>query len=322
MDRKPVKKKTSIVDKRIKDLATLLKGDGVLTGDNIATTEFISSGILSIDYVLGSCGVPRGRIIELFGTPSSGKTTLVLQLIRNFQKEGLICAFIDVENALSDKWASMLGVDLKNILYAEPKNGEETFEIIKKLVKGGADLIVVDSVAAIIPKDELEQEAGKKNIATQARLMSQELKKLNSRLVKTNTTVIFLNQTRSKVGIMFGNPEDTPGGVSLKFYSSVRLRMSVKCKLKKANGDIVGVTSKVNCVKSKVFIPFKSAVMDIYYTKGINKESGIWELALEGEVIKKTSKLGTYKFGEIRFKKKEFTDIILNNKEFRKELFG
>jgi len=306
---------------KIKELARTLSKSNVSLGSNADEIKFISSDILTVDYVMGGKGVPRGRIIEIFGTPSSGKTTLVLQLIKNFQKNGLTCAFIDAERAFSADWAKMLGVNLENLLLCEPDSAEDTFDLIHKLIENDVDLIVVDSVAALVPEDELGVPAANKSIGLQARILSKELRKLNTKASKSKTTIIFLNQTRTKIGIMFGNPEDTPGGNALKFYASVRLRLSTKGRIKSnKTKDVIGVTSTISCAKSKVFIPFRNATVDIFYTKGISRDSGLLELAVSNGIISKV-KPGIYKHDGTEFTKKDFKEKFLDNSTFRLSLF-
>src|SRR5437016_67458 len=250
--------------------------------------EVIPTGALAVDLALGVGGIPRGRIIEIFGPESSGKTTLMLHVIANAQKSGGLAAFIDAEHALDPAYAKRLGVNLDDMLVSQPDSGEEALSICETLARSNAlDVIVVDSVAALVPKAELEGEMGMATMGMQARLMSQALRKLTAILAKAKTTCVFTNQMREKVGVMFGNPETTPGGKALKFYASVRIDIRRKDTLKDAAGNAIGNHVKVKIVKNKVAPPFAEAEFDIIYNHGINKEGSILDVAVESGVVDK-----------------------------------
>jgi recombination protein RecA len=250
--------------------------------------EVIPTGALAVDLALGVGGVPRGRVIEIFGPESSGKTTLMLHVIANAQKMGGLAAFIDAEHALDPGYAKRLGVNLADLLVSQPDSGEEALTICETLARSNAlDVIVVDSVAALVPKAELEGEMGMATMGMQARLMSQALRKLTAILAKAKTTCVFTNQLREKVGVMFGNPETTPGGKALKFYASVRMDIRRKDTLKDAAGTAVGNHVKVKIVKNKVAPPFAEAEFDIIYNHGINKEGSILDVGIESGVVDK-----------------------------------
>ncbi len=250
--------------------------------------EVIPTGALSLDLALGVGGVPRGRIIEIYGPESSGKTTLMLHVVANAQKMGGVAAFIDVEHALDPHYAKRLGVNLDELLISQPDSGEEALTICETLARSGAiDVIVVDSVAALVPKSELEGDMGMATMGMQARLMSQALRKLTALLNKGKTTCIFTNQIREKVGVVFGNPETTPGGKALKFYASVRMDIRRKDQLKNATGTVIGNHVKVKVVKNKVAPPFTEAEFDIFYNQGVSREGSILDAALKFDVMTK-----------------------------------
>lgn len=286
------------------------KGAVMRLGQNAAMkVDAISTGTLSLDLALGIGGLPRGRITEIYGPESSGKTTLALHCIAQGQKNGGIAAFIDVEHALDPVYASALGVDIDSLLVSQPDTGEDALEITEALVRSGAiDVIVVDSVAALAPKAEIEGEMGDAHVGLQARLMSQALRKLAGSISKLNCVAIFINQLREKVGIMFGNPEVTPGGRALKFYSSVRLDVR-KIDTLKSGSEVIGARTRVKVVKNKIAPPFKEAEFDIMYGMGISHEGDVLDLAVKGDIIQKSGAWFSYngeKIGQGRDNTKEY----------------
>ena len=254
----------------------------------------ISTGVLSIDMALGIGGVPRGRVVEIYGPESSGKTTVALHIVAQAQKEGGVAAFIDAEHALDPLYARKLGVDTDNLLVSQPDTGEQALEIAEALVRSGAvDVIVIDSVAALVPRAEIEGDMGDAHVGLQARLMSQALRKLTGAISKSNTIAIFINQIREKVGIMFGNPEVTPGGRALKFYASIRMEVR-KTETLKQGSELVGNRTRVKIVKNKIAPPFKQADFDIMYGEGISREGSLIDLAAEMEIINKSGTWYSY----------------------------
>jgi recombination protein RecA len=256
----------------------------------------VPTGSLGLDSALGVGGLPRGRIVEIFGPESSGKTTLTLHVIAEAQKMGGICAFIDAEHAMDPEYAKKLGVNINELLISQPDNGEQALEITESIVRSGkVDVVVIDSVAALTPKDEIEGDMGAQHVGKQARLMSQALRKLTAIAHKSNTVIIFINQIRMQIGVMFGNPETTPGGKALKFYSSVRIDIRKIAQIKKGD-DVVGARTKVKIVKNKVAAPFKTTEFDIMYNEGISKQG---ELLALGEKFKIVTKSGaSYAYGD------------------------
>ncbi|MDZ4147097.1 MAG: recombinase RecA [Flavobacteriaceae bacterium] len=299
------------------------KGAVMKMGDQaIVETEVIPSGSFGLDLALGVGGYPRGRVIEIYGPESSGKTTLTLHAIAEAQKAGGIAAFIDAEHAFDRFYAQKLGVDVDNLIISQPDNGEQALEITDNLIRSGAiDIVVIDSVAALTPKSEIEGEMGDSKMGLHARLMSQALRKLTGSISKTNCTVIFINQLREKIGVMFGNPETTTGGNALKFYASVRLDIRRATQIK--DGDnVIGNLTRVKVVKNKVAPPFKTCEFDIMYGVGISKVGEILDLAVQYEIVKKSGSWFSYgdtKLGQGRDSVKE---VIKDNPELMDELEG
>ncbi|MDX1363462.1 recombinase RecA [Arenibacter latericius] len=300
------------------------KGAVMKMGDSVAQdVEVISSGSLGLDVALGVGGYPRGRVIEIYGPESSGKTTLTLHAMAEAQRNGGIAAFIDAEHAFDRFYAQKLGVDIDNLIISQPDHGEQALEIADNLIRSGAiDIVVVDSVAALTPKSEIEGEMGDSKMGLHARLMSQALRKLTGSISKTNCTVIFINQLREKIGVMFGNPETTTGGNALKFYASVRLDIRRSTQIKDTDGEVQGNKTRVKVVKNKVAPPFKTAEFDIMYGEGISKVGEIIDLGVEFEIVKKSGSWFSYgdtKLGQGRDAVKK---LLLDNPELLEELEG
>ena len=275
----------------------------------VAPVDSIPTGSISIDYALGVGGVPRGRVVEIFGPESSGKTTLALQVIAQANKAGGMAAFVDAEHALDAAYAKKLGVDLDNLLVSQPDHGEQALEIVEVLIRsGGLDVVVVDSVAALVPKSEIEGEMGDAQMGLQARLMSQALRKLTGVVSKSKTTLIFINQLREKIGVMFGNPETTTGGRALKFYASVRIDIRRIASIK--DGDqIIGGRTRVKVVKNKMAPPFREAEFDIMYGEGISREGDLLDLAVDKRIVEKSGSWFAYageRLGQGRENAKQF----------------
>lgn len=290
---------------------------GEKTGDDI---QGIPTGALSLDIALGGRGLPRGRIIEIFGNESSGKTTVALHAVANAQKLGGVAAFIDAEHALDPTWAKRLGVDLESLLVSQPSNAEEALKIAEMLVKSNAvDIIVIDSVAALVPKNEVEGEIGDSHMGLQARLMSQALRILNPTIAKTNTCMIFINQVRQKIGVVFGNPETTSGGLALKFYSSVRLEVRRSVAIKDGD-EVIGSETKVKVVKNKVAPPFRTAEFELLHDRGISYEGDLLNLAVNAEIVNKSGAFFSYNDQRLGQGKQNVTQFLRDNPKMAEEL--
>ena len=298
------------------------KGAVMKMGDKaIVEIDTISTGSLGLDLALGVGGLPKGRVVEIFGPESSGKTTLTLHAIAEAQKAGGIAAFIDAEHAFDRFYAEKLGVDIENLIISQPDNGEQALEITENLIRSGAiDIVVVDSVAALTPKSEIEGEMGDSKMGLHARLMSQALRKLTSTINKTNCTVIFINQLREKIGVMFGNPETTTGGNALKFYASVRLDIRRSTQIKNSDGEVQGNKTRVKVVKNKVAPPFRMAEFDIMYGQGISKVGEIIDIGVDYEIIKKSGSWFSYMDSKLGQGRDAVKRLLLDNPELMEEL--
>ena len=286
----------------------------------VLDVQVVSTGSLGLDVALGVGGLPRGRVVEIYGPESSGKTTLTLSVIAQMQKIGGTAAFIDAENALDPQYAAKLGVNIDELLISQPDTGEQALEIADMLVRSGSvDVIVIDSVAALTPKAEIEGEMGEPQMGLQARLMSQALRKLTANIKRTNTLVIFINQIRMKIGVMFGNPETTTGGNALKFYASVRLDIRRIGSIKKGD-EVVGSETRVKVVKNKVAPPFREAIFDILYGRGISLEGEILELGVNGGIVEKSGAWYNYKKDRIGQGKDNAREFLEENKEMATEI--
>ena len=298
------------------------KGTVMKMGDSeFEKIEAISSGSLTLDSALGVGGYPKGRVIEIYGPESSGKTTLTLHAIAECQKTGGIAAFIDAEHAFDRFYAQNLGVNIDELIISQPDNGEQALEIADNLIRSGAiDIIVIDSVAALTPKSEIEGEMGDSKMGLHARLMSQALRKLTASISKTNCTVIFINQLREKIGVMFGNPETTTGGNALKFYASVRLDIRRSTQIKDTNGNVLGNKTRVKVVKNKVAPPFKVSEFDIMYSKGISKMGEIIDLGVDNDIIDKSGSWFSYGETKLGQGRDSVKNILKDNPELCDEI--
>jgi recombination protein RecA len=297
------------------------KGAIMKLGDQaIENVESISTGSISLDHALGVGGLPRGRVIEIYGPESSGKTTLALHAIAMAQRGGGIAAFIDAEHAFDRTYAQKLGIDIENLLISQPDNGEQALEIVENLIRSGAiDIIVIDSVAALTPRSEIEGEMGDSKMGLQARLMSQALRKLTSTISKTNTCCVFINQLREKIGVMFGNPETTTGGNALKFYSSVRIDIRKMNQIKEGE-NITGNRARVKIVKNKVAPPFRKAEFDIIYGEGISRYGEIIDLGVDMNILKKSGSWFSYGDTKLGQGRDAVKSLLLDNPELAEEL--
>lgn len=320
----------SAADNKLKALQTTIEkldkayGKGTvmrLSESKVVDVPVISTGSLGLDLALGIGGLPRGRVVEIYGPESSGKTTLTMHCIAEAQKSGGIAAFIDAEHAFDRTYAEKLGIDVKNLLIAQPDNGEQALEITEHLISSGAiDIIVIDSVAALVPKAEIEGEMGESKMGLQARLMSQALRKLTGTINKTGCCCIFINQLREKIGVMFGNPETTTGGNALKFYASVRLDIRRIGQIKEGADNVIGNRAKVKVVKNKMAAPFKVVEFDIMYGQGISKVGEILDLSVEMEIVKKSGSWFSYGTNRLAQGRDAVKELLLDNPELMGEI--
>jgi recombination protein RecA len=323
------KRRTTVSNDREKALDVALaaidkqfgKGSIMRMGEKTSMgIEAIQTGALSLDLALGVGGLPRGRVVEIFGPESSGKSTLAMHVVAEAQRNGGICAYIDAEHAMDPVYASAIGVDIDQLLISQPDTGEQALEIVDMLVRSGAvDVVVIDSVAALTPRAEIEGEMGDTHVGLQARLMSQALRKLTANLSRTNTIAIFINQLREKIGVMFGSPETTPGGRALKFYSSVRLDIR-RIESIKDGAEIVGNRTRVKVVKNKVAPPFKQAEFDIMYGKGISREGTLLDIAVDMGIIKKSGAWFTYEGEQLGQGRENAKGFLADNPEIMVEV--
>jgi recombination protein RecA len=305
----------SQIEKQFGKGAIMRLGEGVRLD-----VEAISTGIISLDKALGVGGVPRGRVIEIFGPEASGKTTLTLSILAQTQREGGVAAFIDAEHALDPNYAKIVGVNLEQLLISQPDTGEQALEIVETLVRSNAvDLIVIDSVAALVPRAEIEGEMGESQIALQARLMSQALRKLTACISKSKTCVIFINQIREKIGVMFGSPETTPGGRALKFYASVRIDLRKIATISTPQG-VIGTRVKAKIVKNKVASPFKEAIFEIIYNEGVSRVGALIDAALESGLLKKSGSWFSYKDNNLAQGKEQLRSLLKENISLKEEI--
>jgi recombination protein RecA len=282
--------------------------------------DTVSTGAMALDLALGVGGLPRGRVVEIYGPESSGKSTLAMHVVAEAQRNGGICAYIDAEHAMDPIYAKAIGVDIDQLLISQPDTGEQALEIVDMLIRSGAlDVVVIDSVAALTPRAEIEGEMGDTHVGLQARLMSQALRKLTANLNKSNTVAIFINQLREKIGVMFGSPETTPGGRALKFYSSVRLDIR-RIESIKDGVEVVGARTRVKVVKNKVSPPFKQAEFDIMYGKGISREGSVLDLAVELTIVKKSGAWYTYDGEQLGQGRENAKQFLLDNPEVMMEI--
>jgi len=298
------------------------KGTVMKMGDSVDTTvEATSSGSLGLDIALGVGGYPKGRVVEVYGPEASGKTTLTLHAIAECQKKGGIAVFIDAEHAFDRFYAKNLGVDVENLIISQPDHGEQALEITDNLIRSGAiDMVIIDSVAALTPKSEIEGEMGDSKMGLHARLMSQALRKLTSSISKTNCTVFFINQLRDKIGVMFGSPETTTGGNALKFYASIRVDIRRSTQIKNSDGGVIGNRTRVKIVKNKVAPPFRLAEFDIMYGKGISKVGEIVDLAVNSEIINKSGSWFSYEGTKLGQGREAVKAILSDNPELMEKL--